>query len=239
MDHRSDRAEAELVPYYHCLGAEGVKEYRKKNMQTIDGAPTGFSMTSEIRPATWEGFEGVMGDKGGCGGGWCMLWLLSTKDLAAGKGAGNRDAMKALFDGGHVPGLIACHQDEPAGWLQIDRRSAFPKLTTSRILYPVDDAEVWSVSCFFVHKGYLRKGLSSQLLNAAMEWAQSQGATVVEGYPIDKAEEKYPAVYAWTGFVGAYLESGFTEVARRSDTRPLCASRSIEMAKRAMIGKKK
>lgn len=178
-------------------------------------------MTVETRPATWEDFEVVMGERGGCGGCWCMLWRLTSKEMAARKGAGNRAAMKALFESGHVPGLVALHSGEPMGWIQIDRRSAFPRLSNSRILYPVDDADVWSVSCFFINKGFRRQGLSVQLLNAAVDWARCKGATVVEGYPIDTPKEKYPPVYAWTGFVGAYRDAGFVEVARRSDTRPI------------------
>lgn len=178
-------------------------------------------MTFEIRPAAWADFESVMGEKGGCGGCWCMLWRRTAKELAAGKGAGNRRAMKKLFDDGHGPGLVALSDGEPAGWIQIDQRSAFPRLATSRTLKPVDDEEVWSVSCFLVHKRFRRQGLSVRLLSAAVDWARDQGASIVEGYPIDTPAEKYPPVYAWTGFYGTYREAGFVEVARRSETRPI------------------
>lgn len=43
MDFQSQRGEAELVPFYHDMGPEGVDAYwRRKNTQTIDGAPTGL-----------------------------------------------------------------------------------------------------------------------------------------------------------------------------------------------------
>ncbi|MFK7939292.1 MAG: GNAT family N-acetyltransferase [Roseovarius sp.] len=178
-------------------------------------------MNTEIRPATWAGFEQVMGTNGGCGGCWCMLWRLTKKEMDAGMGAPNRLAMKAVFDAGHVPGLIAWHQGQAVGWIQIDKRQAFPRLETSRVLKPVDDTPVWSVSCFMVHKTARRSGVSVALLGAACDFAAKQGAQVIEGYPIDTPKAKYPAVYAWTGFAGTFRAAGFNEVTRRSPTRPI------------------
>jgi len=178
-------------------------------------------MTFDIRPATWDAFAAVMGEKGGCGGCWCMLWRRSKREMDAGMGAGNRSAMKALFDAGHVPGLVGFDGDEPVGWVQVDRRAAFPRLSSSRVLKPIDDAEVWSVSCFLVDKRFRRRGMSVSLLRAACDFARARGANVLEGYPIDTPKAKYPPVYAWTGFLGAYRDAGFEEVARRSPTRPI------------------
>ena len=43
MDFQKSRAEDELVPFYEEMGTEGVKNYwRRKNMTTVDGAPTGI-----------------------------------------------------------------------------------------------------------------------------------------------------------------------------------------------------
>lgn len=175
----------------------------------------------DIRPADWAVFETVMGDKGGCGGCWCMLWRRSAKEMKANMGDGNRAAMKSLFERGHVPGLVAYAGDTAVGWIQVDRRTAFPRLNTSRTLKPVDDADVWSISCFLIDKAHRRQGLSRQLLEAACDFAKARGAEIIEGYPIDTENPKYPAVYAWTGFLGTFRDAGFTEVARRSDTRPI------------------
>ncbi|WP_267480533.1 GNAT family N-acetyltransferase [Roseibium aggregatum] len=80
--------------------------------------------------------------------------------------------MKALFEAGNVSGLVAMHDEEAVGWIQIYRRSAFPPLGGSRTLKPVDDKEVWSVSCFFIDKRFRRQGLSLRLLLAAIDWAR-------------------------------------------------------------------
>ncbi len=178
-------------------------------------------MTVEIGPANWDDFVAIMGEKGGCGGCWCMLWRLSKKAFDAGAGSGNRDAMKRIFDSGQVPGLVAKQDGRTVGWIQVDRRSAFPRLQNSRVLKPVDEQDVWSVSCFLVDKSVRRQGVSGALLMAACEFAKENGATIIEGYPIDTPKTSYPSVYAWTGFVSAFRDAGFSEVERRSQTRPI------------------
>jgi len=186
-----------------------------------DAVPPGGSISFEIRPAAWVDFEAVMGPKGGCGGCWCMLWRRSAKEMEAGKGEGNRQAMKDLFAEGEVPGLVATKGDDVVGWIQIAPRSEFTRLASSRILKPIDEKDVWSVSCFFINKRFRRVGLSLDLLTAAVDWARTNGATIVEGYPIDTPKSKYPTVYAWTGFFKTFQRAGFCEVARRSETRPI------------------
>ncbi len=178
-------------------------------------------MDFDIRPADWESFRAVMGDKGGCGGCWCMLWRLPKKQMDAQMGEDNRLAMKALFESGQISGLIAFVEDNPVGWIHLDDRSAFTRLASSRVLKPVDDKPVWSVACFLIDKRHRRKGLSARLLLGACDLARERGAQILEGYPIDTPKTRYPPVYAWTGFAGAFRRAGFSEVARRSPTRPI------------------
>ena len=146
---------------------------------------------------------------------------LPKKQMDAQMGEGNRLAMKALFDSGQISGLIAFVEDDPVGWIHLDDRSAFPRLASSRVLKPVDDKPVWSVACFLIGKRHRRKGLSARLLLKACDLARERGAQILEGYPIDTPKTRYPPVYAWTGFAGAFRRAGFSEVARRSPTRPI------------------
>ncbi len=44
MDFQKERADEELVPHYEQMGQEGVEKYwRKKNLLSIDGKPTGIN----------------------------------------------------------------------------------------------------------------------------------------------------------------------------------------------------
>ncbi len=178
----------------------------------------------EIRVANadcWPDFEALMGEKGGYGGCWCMTWRLTGKDFAAQKGTGNREAMKALFRKGPPPGLLAYDGAEAVAWCSVAPRLVFPRLETSRVLKPVDEQEVWSLSCFLIRKSHRKRGLTLALLKAAEDFVRGQGGRVLEGYPIAPKKKPYPAVYAWTGFEKVFLKAGFTEVLRRSETRPI------------------
>ena len=185
-------------------------------------------MTDDVQitvdPATadrWADFEKLIGERGGYGGCWCMLWRLSRPDFEAGKGDGNQKAIKALFESGTIPGLIAYDGDEPVGWCSIAPRSDLPRLRSSRVLKPIDDETVWSVTCFLIKKSHRRRGVSVTLLRAAEDFVREQGGRILEGYPIEPTKSSYPVAYAWTGFANAFRKAGFEEKARRSETRPI------------------
>jgi GNAT superfamily N-acetyltransferase len=150
-----------------------------------------------------------------------MAWRLSHKDWVAGKGSANKRALKALVTSGKTPGVLAYHEREPIGWCAVAPRNVYSALSRSRVLRPVDDKPVWSISCLFVAKPYRRKGLSVRLIKAATEFAAKHGAKIVEGYPVEPTMAKTPDPFVWTGVPSAFRKAGFKEVARRSKTRPI------------------
>jgi len=170
---------------------------------------------------TWPDFERLFGEKGACGGCWCMHWRLRNKDYKNLKGVGNKRAMKKLVKEGNQIGLIMYVDDVPAGWCSVAPREDFIRMETSRILKPVDDKPVWSIVCFFIHKGYRRKGFSVKLLTEVTGYCKKRGAEIVEGYPVEPKQGEMPPAFAWTGIAAAFRKAGFSEVARRSDTRPV------------------
>ena len=139
----------------------------------------GFTF-SPLTSSNWNDFVYLFGDKGACGGCWCMNWRLKAADYNMQKGEENKKAMKKLLNKSS-PGIIAYSKDKAVGWCAIAPREEYVRLETSRVLKPVDDRMVWSVSCFFIHKEYRRKGLNIQLLNASVAFVLSQGAIIVEG----------------------------------------------------------
>ena len=173
-------------------------------------------------PDRWDDLAALFGERGACGGCWCMLWRLTRKQFESQKGEGNKLALKAIIDSGEVPGILAFDGARAVGWCAIAPRHTYPALARSRILKPVDDRDCWSVSCFFIDKAYRKKGLSIDLLTAAIAYARSQGAALVEGYPVEpKSDKDIPPAFAWTGVPKTFLAAGFKEVARRSPTRPI------------------
>jgi GNAT superfamily N-acetyltransferase len=169
----------------------------------------------------WADFEALFGERGACGGCWCMLWRLARKEFESQKGEGNRLAMKALVQSGEVPGILALSENQPIAWCSVAPRHHFPALGRSRILKPLDELPVWSISCIFVEKPYRRKGLSTRMIKAAVDYVKRQGGSIVEAYPVEPKNDKMPDVFAWTGLASAFVKADFVECTRRSETRPI------------------
>ncbi len=179
---------------------------------------------STIQPLTldqWSDFEQLFGPRGACGGCWCMWWRLPRAQFAQRQGELNRQSMQDIVTSGEVPGLLLYRDGQPVGWCSVAPREQFPVLSRSRVLKPVDDQPVWSIICFFVSRPQRHAGVMVELLNAAVEYAGSQGARILEGYPVDPKGNQTPDVFAYTGLFSAFLQAGFHEVARRSETRPI------------------
>jgi GNAT superfamily N-acetyltransferase len=121
---------------------------------------------------------------------------------------------------GPPPGLIAFVDGDPAGWVQVCPRAELPTLDRSRLLKAVDDAPVWSISCFFIRTRFRGQGLSEVLVNAATHYAKQGGAKIVEAYPWATAERK-AAMTIYTGVSSTFERAGFTTVAARAPHRPV------------------
>lgn len=184
------------------------------------GSPTELSF-HPLAPARWPDLEELFGVRGACGGCWCMTWRLARSDFDAGKGGGNKAALAELVAAGAEPGILGYDHQRAIGWCAVAPRSSYPVLDRSRILKPVDDQPVWSISCLFVQKTYRRRGVTTRLIESAVEFAAERGATIVEGYPVEPRNAEMPPVFAWTGIASAFRRAGFVEVARRSETRPI------------------
>lgn len=170
---------------------------------------------------TWKDFEALVGPRGACGGCWCMTWRLQKAAFEAGKGEPNKKALKKLALAGDTLGVMAYQRNEPAGWCAVAPRYVYTRLAHARVLKPVDDAPVWSISCFFVAKPFRRKGLSVALARAAVVYARQRGALVVEAYPVEAKIAAVSGAFAWTGLVSTFIRAGFHEVARHSPSRPI------------------
>lgn len=175
-----------------------------------------------LDPDRWEDFEQLFGLRGACAGCWCMYWKLSRKDFKAGQGEQNRLAQRQIVDSGRIPGLLAYMGDIPVAWVAVEPRENYPVLNNSRILKPLDDIPVWSVTCFYVTRKFRNQGLTVALLKGAIDHVAKRGGEVLEGYPVELRElEKMPPVFVYTGLMSAFKQAGFIEEGRRSETRPI------------------
>ena len=168
----------------------------------------------------WTDFEELFGPNGACAGCWCMFWKLRGKAYQEARGYETRQMHKSIVDSGVSTGLLVYLHGEVVGWIAVEPREAYPRLEHSRTLKLVDDQPVWSVTCFFIAKKFRRKGITVELLKAAIEHVKKQGGKIVEGYPVD-VEKNMPAPSIYTGTASAFEQAGFKEIARRTPSRPI------------------
>lgn len=192
-----------------------------------------------VTPSRWSDLERLFGARGACAGCWCMWPRLTAGAFQRGKGEPNRRALKRVVASDGRPGLIAYAGREPIAWVAVAPRTAYARLATSKVMAPVDDAPVWSVPCFFVAKAWRGRGVTEFLLNAAKAFAARRGARALEGYPIDAKGKRQADTFVWLGLASAFEAAGFTEVARRSPTRPVfrCELAPAKRAARATAKK--
>lgn len=170
----------------------------------------------------WDDLEALFGERGACGGCWCMWWRLPRAAWTAGKGDPNRRAFRDRVEAGSPPGLLAYRAGEPIGWCAVTPRDELSVIARSRTLKPIDDRPAWCVSCLFVRRDVRGGGVALRLLEAAAGFARRRGARILEGYPVDPLESKrMPDAFVWTGTADLFRRAGFVEVARRSPTRPI------------------
>ncbi len=102
-----------------------------------------------------------------------------------------------------------------SGWCSIAPRVTYQALERYRALPPIDDTPVWSVVCFFVDRRFRGQGVTLGLLKAAVAYARSQGAQVVEGYPV----EPESGLYTYMGSPSTFLKAGFRDVTPAGQSR--------------------
>jgi GNAT superfamily N-acetyltransferase len=146
--------------------------------------------------------------------GW--IWRDSTQEertamLRTQTACGNRDAAA-------TSGLVAYVEDEPAGWVAVEPRTAYPKLRTSRVPWSgraedkFDDG-VWAVTCFTVRKRFRRRGLTYALARATVDFARERGARALEAYPmITQPGKEITWGEVHVGARQVFEDAGFQEV---------------------------
>jgi GNAT superfamily N-acetyltransferase len=173
-----------------------------------------------LTPALWPRLEDLFGPVGACAGCWCMWWRLG--------GAYRRQTreetkaqFKAVVEAGPPPGVLALAGDLAVGWCQVTPREMLPHLDRARLTRRIDDAPVWSISCFFIRKGWRGKGVMTALLDAAIAHAAGQGAARLEAYPMATDGAKISNANLYTGAATAFARAGFATVGAHAPHRPI------------------
>lgn len=175
-----------------------------------------------IEPATSERFDDAQhalsggGDGRGCQ---CQWWMMPNTQWQKTSVQEREGMLRNEIDAGPPPALIAYVDGEAAGWVRVGPRPAQQRLARTRNYAaseePWDDDSVWAVSCFVVRKEHRKQGLNARLLDAAIDYARTRGARIIEAYPVDPAAgKKIPVNDLYHGVLSTFEDAGFREVAR-------------------------
>jgi GNAT superfamily N-acetyltransferase len=168
----------------------------------------------------WNDFETLFGRHGAYGGCWCMWWRISRKEFEKQQGEGNRLAMKALVDRGECPGILAYIDQMPVGWCSVAPRKQFQSLNRSPVLKRIDQEDVWSIVCFYIAKPYRGRGMTKQLIHAAVAHVRNNAGKLVEAYPTDpRGRTSLAPMSVFMGLPGIFQGAGFKICARPSKAK--------------------
>src|SRR5690349_13838423 len=143
---------------------------------------------------------------------WCLSHRLDWKTNRALTGRARGEYVRELCGRDVAPGVLAYSGAEVAGWAAVAPRSELPFARSTKIPH-VDDLPVWSAWCVRVRPGHRGKGVSYAVLQGAVDYARSQGAPAVEGYPVDNQGAKVDLTMAYVGTRHVFERVGFTKVA--------------------------
>lgn len=177
-------------------------------------------MNLTIRPLTPDLFpalEDLFGSQGPVSRCWCMYWRIGA-DYRKRPRAENKAAFREIVTHGPPPGLVAFDGEMAVGWCQLTPRDSLPWLDKTWRLQRVDDKPVLSLSCFYIRKGYRKRGVTTALINAAIDTARKAGAPALEAYPLDG--DLSPSSTS-TGYVTTFERLGFKIFARHFEPRPI------------------
>jgi hypothetical protein len=106
-----------------------------------------------LTPSLWPALEALFGKGGASNGCWCMYWRIGSEYHKRPREK-NKSAFRRIVKQGPPPGLLAFDGDLAVGWCQLTPRQDLSWLNRRRTLQAVDDRPVWSISCFYVRRGF-------------------------------------------------------------------------------------
>ncbi len=171
-----------------------------------------------VEIARWEDVLRLFEHHGNPGYCWCMRWRVPSGDFQPLGSDGRRDALRERVSAGVPIGILGYVGDEPLLWCSVAPRETYVALERSRLLKRLDDAQIWSVVCFYLDRTIRGQGYTLPALRAAVDFAAAGGAQVVEGYPFDPTT-RASGSYGWMGSPSLFQRAGFTEAARAENGR--------------------
>jgi GNAT superfamily N-acetyltransferase len=172
-----------------------------------------------LTPSLWPALEALFGKGGASNGCWCMYWRIGPEYHKRPR-ENNRIAFRSIVKHGPPPGLVAFDGERAVGWCQLTPRQELGWLNRKPAFQPLDNIPVWSLSCFYIRRGYRRRGVMKALIVEALKAAKRANAPALEAYPVDTAQPDSTS-NIFTGTASTFRRLGFRIVARPKPSRPI------------------
>jgi GNAT superfamily N-acetyltransferase len=143
---------------------------------------------------------------------WCLSHRLDSRTNRELVGTARREYVRELTGRPVAPGVLAYDGGEVVGWAAVAPRAELP-FERSRKIPHVDDLPVWSLWCIRVRPGRRGRGIAHALVRGAVDYAASNGAPAVEGYPADNGGRRVDPTMAFVGTRRLFEQAGFTKAA--------------------------
>jgi GNAT superfamily N-acetyltransferase len=171
-------------------------------------------VTRELTPDLWPALEKLFGANGACGGCWCQSWKIAKGEQWADiKGDIAKSRLQQGVEDRSTTGILAFVDGQPVGWCNFGPRLSYPRLERARTLRCDDPERVWSITCFFIARGFREQGVATALLQRALRVMRRLGVETVEGYPSKPGQGgRYVPTFAWTGTQSLFAKAGFEVV---------------------------
>ncbi len=174
--------------------------------------------------ASWEDLQTVFGTRGPAARCQCQRYKLRPREAFRNFPVQERAArLRTQTECGHpdsdtTSGLVAYLDGEPVGWCAVEPRPAFHGLVrNNRVPWEGRDEDksddsVWALTCVFTRAGFRKRGVSRELVRAAVDFARQRGARAIEGYPMTTKDALLEELHCGTG--ATFAAAGFSEVTR-------------------------
>jgi GNAT superfamily N-acetyltransferase len=154
-----------------------------------------------VAAQTWNDFESLFEARGGPKSCRCMAWRANADESKHADGASRKRCIHKRVEKGIPIGILGYIGREAVAWCSIAPKETYGNLTGE---IETDNANVWSLVCFYLLRKYRSEGLAEQIIAAATTYAKENGARL-EAYPVDTDSPSY----RFMGHIEMFKSSGF------------------------------
>jgi GNAT superfamily N-acetyltransferase len=164
-----------------------------------------------LGPDTWEAFAQLAERHNGVWNGcWCT-WFHTAHAEKGFTAEGNCALKKRLASEGRAHAALVFDGDLAVAWCQYGSPQELPNIYHRKEYEAgLDRLPDYRLTCFFVDRGYRRKGVAGVALRGALGLIAQAGGGVVEAYPQDTQGKRTSGSFLYNGTRSLFEKAGFS-----------------------------